>query len=90
MEPALARVVAPINIVGRGMNGHAVEQNAEDMDPRAAAAIVNQDRMPAFNTAHYRENHGEVEAGPLSPASHPSTREPSNRIECFSWEQSDS
>lgn len=55
MEPALVRVLAWINIVGRGMDGRAAEQNAEDMDPKAAAAMVNanRDRIVGIKTAHY-------------------------------------
>ena len=55
IEPALVRVLAWINIVGRGMDGRAAEQNTEDMDPKAAAAMVNanRDRIVGIKTAHY-------------------------------------
>jgi dihydroorotase len=55
IEPALVRVLAWVNIVGRGMDGRAAEQDAADMDPKAAAAMVtaNRDRIVGIKTAHY-------------------------------------
>jgi len=55
MDTALVRVLAWINIVGRGMDGRAGEQNAKDMDPRSTAAMVNsnRDRIVGIKTAHY-------------------------------------
>jgi dihydroorotase len=55
MQPALVRVLAWLNIVGRGMDGRAAEQSAADMDPKAAAAMVeaNRDRIVGIKTAHY-------------------------------------
>jgi dihydroorotase len=55
IEPALVRVLAWVNIVGRGMDGRAAEQDAADMDPKAAAATVtaNRDRIVGIKTAHY-------------------------------------
>lgn len=55
IEPALVRVLAWVNIVGRGMDGRAAEQDGADMDPKAAAAMVtaNRDRIVGIKTAHY-------------------------------------
>jgi dihydroorotase len=40
IKPAAVRVLAWLNIVGRGMDGRAAEQFVEDMDPKAAAAMI--------------------------------------------------
>ncbi|MCZ6680474.1 MAG: amidohydrolase/deacetylase family metallohydrolase [Candidatus Poribacteria bacterium] len=50
-------VLALLNIVGHGMGGGAIEQNTEDMDPRATAAVAEQypDIIVGIKTAHYRE-----------------------------------
>jgi dihydroorotase len=49
------RVLALINIVGKGMVGSAAESNTEDMDPeRTAAAIkANRDFIVGIKTAHF-------------------------------------
>ena len=49
------RVLALINIVGKGMVGSAAESNTEDMDPeRTAAAIkANRDYIVGIKTAHF-------------------------------------
>ncbi|HYO82352.1 MAG TPA: amidohydrolase/deacetylase family metallohydrolase [Bryobacteraceae bacterium] len=55
MEPALVRVLAWINIVGRGMDGRAAEQSSDDMDAKAAAQMISahRDRIVGVKTAHY-------------------------------------
>lgn len=55
MQTSLVRVLAWVNIVGAGMAGRAGEQAAADMDPAAAARIVeaNRDRIVGIKTAHY-------------------------------------
>jgi dihydroorotase len=55
MRPALVRVLAWINIVGRGMDGRAAEQAADDMDPKAAARMIaaNRELIVGIKTAHY-------------------------------------
>ena len=55
MDTALVRVLAWLNIVGRGMDGRAAEQLVEDMDPKAAAAMVqsNRDVIVGIKTAHF-------------------------------------
>ncbi len=55
MEPALVRVLSWLNIVGRGMDGRAAEQNAQDMNPKQTAAMIaaNRDRIIGIKTAHY-------------------------------------
>lgn len=55
MSTALVRVLAWLNIVGRGMDGRAAEQSAEGMDPKAAAAMIdaNRDVIVGVKTAHY-------------------------------------
>jgi len=54
-EPALVRVLAWLNIVGRGMDGRAAEQSTIDMDPLAASKMVtaNRDLIVGIKTAHY-------------------------------------
>jgi dihydroorotase len=44
-----------LNIVGRGMGGGAIEQNVEDMDAKAAAALArkNRDTVVGIKTAHF-------------------------------------
>jgi len=55
IEPALVRVLAWINIVGRGMDGRAAEQDINDMDPKSTAQMIasNRDRIVGIKTAHY-------------------------------------
>lgn len=55
MQSALVRVLAWLNIVGRGMDGRAAEQSDEDMDPKAAAKMIqaNRDLLVGIKTAHY-------------------------------------
>ena len=55
MDTALVRVLAWLNIVGRGMEGRAAEQSVEDMDPKATAAMVqsNRDVIVGIKTAHF-------------------------------------
>ncbi|MCC6367002.1 MAG: amidohydrolase/deacetylase family metallohydrolase [Bryobacterales bacterium] len=54
IDRARTRVLALLNIVGAGMGG-AVEQNKEDMDPKAAADMAKQhpDIIVGFKTAHF-------------------------------------
>lgn len=54
-QPALVRVLAWLNIVGRGMDGRAAEQSVTDMDPSAAAKTItaNRDLIVGIKTAHY-------------------------------------
>ncbi|HUS05498.1 MAG TPA: amidohydrolase/deacetylase family metallohydrolase [Bryobacteraceae bacterium] len=55
MQPAAVRVLAWLNIVGRGMDGRAAEQAIADMDPKAAAQAirVNRQSIVGIKTAHY-------------------------------------
>jgi dihydroorotase len=55
IDRSKTRVLAFINIVGNGMGGGSVEQNTEDMDPAAAAAMAKQypDIIVGFKTAHF-------------------------------------
>ncbi len=56
IERYQTRVLAMLNIVGRGMGGGSIEQNTEDMDPKATAEMAR--RFPQIivgvKTAHYR------------------------------------
>ncbi|MBI3667958.1 MAG: amidohydrolase/deacetylase family metallohydrolase [Acidobacteria bacterium] len=49
------RVLAMLNIVGRGMGGGPIEQNTEDMDPQATAQVAKQfpQAIVGVKTAHY-------------------------------------
>ncbi len=55
IERSKTRVLAMLNIVGRGMGGGSIEQNTEDMDPRRTAEMAR--RFPEIivgvKTAHY-------------------------------------
>jgi dihydroorotase len=55
IDRARTRVLAMINIVGRGMGGGAIEQNPEDMDAAATAKVARQypETIVAIKTAHY-------------------------------------
>src|SRR6185436_8878968 len=55
IDRARTRVLAMINIVGRGMGGGAIEQNPEDMDAAATAKVAKQypETIVAIKTAHY-------------------------------------
>jgi len=55
IDRSKTRVLAFINIVGHGMDGNPAEQNTEDMDPAAAAAMAKQfpDVIVGFKTAHF-------------------------------------
>lgn len=54
IDRSKTRVLAFLNIVGAGMDGKA-EQNVEDMDPEAAAAMAKKypDIIVGFKTAHF-------------------------------------
>jgi len=54
IDRSKTRVLAMLNIVGRGMAG-AVEQDVKEMDPKAAAALAQQhkDVIVGIKTAHY-------------------------------------
>lgn len=55
VDRAKTRVLAWLNIVGRGMGGRPYEQDARDMDPAAAATVALQHPkvVVGFKTAHY-------------------------------------
>lgn len=55
IDRAKTRVLAMINIVGRGMGGGAIEQNPEDMDAAATAKAAKQypGTIVMIKTAHY-------------------------------------
>lgn len=55
IDRAKTRVLAFLNIVGRGMGGGEVEQDTEDMDPERAAEMASRhpDTIVGFKTAHY-------------------------------------
>jgi dihydroorotase len=73
IDRAATRVLAFINIVGRGMLGAEIENNVEDMDPAATAAKMRQypDLIVGIKTAHFSRPgwaavERAVEAGRLS------------------------
>jgi len=56
IDRSKTRVLAMLNIVGRGMGGEsAIEQNTEDMDPPATARVARKfpDLIAGVKTAHY-------------------------------------
>lgn len=55
IDRAKTRVFAFLNIVGNGMGGKLVEQNVDDMDPAAAAALAKKypEVIVGIKTAHY-------------------------------------
>jgi dihydroorotase len=55
IRPAAVRVLAWLNIVGRGMDGREAEQSVDDMSPKAAADMIrsNRDIIVGIKTAHY-------------------------------------
>lgn len=55
MQTAAVRVLAWLNIVGRGMDGRPAEQDAADMDAAAAARMIKAhgDVIVGIKTAHY-------------------------------------
>jgi dihydroorotase len=56
IDQSRTRVLALLNIGGRGMTGNAHEQDVSDMDAKAAAALAmaNRDSIVGFKVAHYR------------------------------------
>ena len=50
------RILAMLNIVGKGMGGGAIEQNTDDMDAKATAEMAGKypDTIVGIKTAHYR------------------------------------
>ena len=50
------RILAMLNIVGKGMGGGAIEQNTDDMDAKATAEMARKyhDTIVGVKTAHYR------------------------------------
>jgi predicted amidohydrolase len=73
IDKSRTRVLAFLNIVGRGMGGPKVENNVADMDPAATAAKVKQHRdiIVGIKTAHFGLSGWDavkraVEAGRLS------------------------
>lgn len=55
IDRAKTRVLAMVNIVGRGMGGGAIEQNPDDMDAAATAKAARQypETIVAIKTAHF-------------------------------------
>jgi len=55
IDKSLTRVLSFLNIAGRGMLGAAVENNVEDMDPKATAAKIRQypQLIVGIKTAHF-------------------------------------
>src|SRR5437763_11333073 len=55
IDRSRTRVLAFLNIVGHGMGGEPVEQNTQDMDSQAAAAMARQypNIIVGFKTAHF-------------------------------------
>ncbi len=55
IDKSQTRVLAWLNIVGRGMLGTQVENNTEDMDPKATAEKIgkHRDLIMGIKTAHY-------------------------------------
>ncbi len=56
IDRAKTRVLALLNIVGRGMGGGSIEQNLEDMDAKATAEAAEKykDTVVGIKTAHYQ------------------------------------
>lgn len=56
IDRSRTRVLAMLNIVGKGMGGGPIEQNTEDMDGAATAKVAKQypDTIVGIKTAHYR------------------------------------
>lgn len=56
IDVAVTRILALLNIVGAGQAGPEPEQNVADMDPAAAAKVVEQFKgtIVGIKTAHYR------------------------------------
>lgn len=55
IDRSQTRLLAFINIVGRGMKGGAVEQNLNDMDPKMTALVADQHpEIVGVKIAHYR------------------------------------
>ena len=55
IDRAKTRVLAMLNIVGKGMGGGPIEQNLDDMDTRATAKVAKEypDTVVGIKTAHY-------------------------------------
>ncbi len=55
IDRARTRVLAMLNIVGRGMGGGKIEQDVSDMDPKATAETARRykDLVVGIKTAHY-------------------------------------
>lgn len=55
IDRARTRVLAMLNIVGRGMGGGKIEQDTSDMDPKATAEVARRykDVVVGIKTAHY-------------------------------------
>jgi dihydroorotase len=55
IDRSRTRVLAFLNIVGHGMGGGQIEQNVEDMDPKATAQQVERNRgvLVGVKTAHF-------------------------------------
>ena len=55
IDRAKTRVLAMLNIVGKGMGGGAIEQNLDDMDAQATAKVAKEyaDTVVGIKTAHY-------------------------------------
>jgi dihydroorotase len=55
IDRSKTRIFAFVNIVGSGMGGRIVEQNTQDMEPEATAALIKQypDIIVGIKTAHY-------------------------------------
>ena len=55
IDRAQTRVLAMLNIVGKGMGGGEIEQNLDDMDPDATAKVAKQyrDTVVGIKCAHY-------------------------------------
>lgn len=54
IERSQTRVLAFLNIVGRGMKGGVIEQNLNDMDPKMTALVANRnEEIVGVKIAHY-------------------------------------
>jgi dihydroorotase len=56
IDRSQTRVLALLNIVGKGMGGDPIEQNLDDMDPAATAKVMKQfpETIVGVKSAHYR------------------------------------
>ena len=74
IAPAKTRVLALINIVGKGMVGEPYESDVEDMDPAktADAILRNKEVIVGIKTAHFGKPGWAAIRSPAGPPRRPS------------------